>query len=211
MSTTLSKDLPTLDNLTPELLKIHWKQDKYKEEQQVIGFYQQKHPYFGCFSNFKKLPKYNFDLPYDKLEIPIENRKLFPSPVSCTNSEKSIMLCKAALMGDHIIYQQIINSENPKEIKILGRRVKPFDQDKFNKYVCIIALEAVYQKFSKGPEEIRTYLKLTNNAILAEAAYRDKNWGIGFGVNQYISKPFEWNGNNILGWVLMQTRFMLFS
>ena len=200
--------LPDFNNLTTEKLKIHWK--KFTEEQKVIGFYQQKHPYFGCFSNFY-ICDYSFDLPYELLGISDENKKYYKSPIKCTNSEKTIMLCKAALMNDPQTFDLIVKSENPSQIKKLGREVKNFDPNKYEKYRCQIAFECVYQKFIKGTDEMKTYLKLTNTAILAEAAYRDKIWGIGLGVNQYISKPAEWNGTNILGWALMETRARIFS
>lgn len=208
-SETLREYLPEFNDLNKIKLKEHWK--KFTEEKDVIGFYQQKHPYFGSFSNFYKLEPYEFELPYKNLDINDDEKQYFPSPIICTNSEKTIMLCKAALMGDKEIYNQISSLENPKEIKRLGRLVKNFDQDKWNKYLCLIAFECVFQKFSKASKQIQEYLKLTNTAIIAEAAYRDLNWGIGLGVNQYISKPADWRGSNVLGWALMETRARIFS
>ena len=203
--------LPSVENATPQKLLEYWKQPKFQNEQEVIGFYQQGHPYFGYFSNFKILPEYEFDIPFKELNISEEEQKKFPSPVKVKTSEKCIMLCKAVVMGDSESYMTILDSENPKAIKKLGRLIKPFDQIKYDKYICIIAYHIVFQKFLKGSNEIREYLKLTNSAIIAEAAHRDKNWGIGLGVKQYISKPALWKGCNILGWALMVTRQELFS
>jgi len=189
--------------ITPQDLYIMWK--SMTEEVDVIGFYQQKHEHYGCFSNFYKV-HYEFNLPYKLLDISEKNKQFFPSPIKCSNSEKTIMLCKAALMGDKIIYSAIMKSENPRQIKSLGQQVKPFNDEKWNNHVCQIASECVFQKFSKGPEKIINNLKNTNSAIIAEAAYNDRNWGIGMGINDNINIPANWRGINILGWALMETR-----
>jgi len=195
------------ERITPHDLSNIWK--SMTEKIHVIGFYQQKNYETGCFSNFYKL-NYHFDLPYIMLGISEQDKKFFPSPVKCTTSEKTIMLCKAALMKDRNIYNKIMKLENPKEIKHLGQQVKPFNDEKWNEHICQIAVECVYQKFSKGSEKIKQCLKNTNSAIIAEAAYNDKNWGIGMGVYDNISIPANWRGTNILGWALMETRTQLF-
>lgn len=201
------------NNVTPEYLKEFWKSHDDKIlEYKIITFYSEKH-ILGCFSNFfSNMPPYEFDLPVEILKIPENLKEKFKTPVIVTNSEKTIMLCKAALFGDYVSYKRILKTENPKYAKTLGRKVKNFDQKVWYDSVCNIAKEIVYQKFLKSPEEIRNVLKSTGNNIIVEAAPGDNLWGVGMNSrNEAINTPSTWNGINILGYALMEARFKLFS
>ena len=54
------------------------------------------------------------------------------------------------------------------------------------------------------------FLKNTNNRILVEASPVDKIWGIGIAQNDKNAQiPYYWNGLNLLGYALMETRDLL--
>ena len=46
----------------------------------------------------------------------------------CDFSEKAIMLCKAAVMGDAEKFHEIAKAEKPYVAKQLGRQVRAFDE-----------------------------------------------------------------------------------
>jgi ribA/ribD-fused uncharacterized protein len=67
-------------------------------------------------------------------------------------------------------------------------------------------VEALRAKFSQN-QNLKDYLVATGDAILVEAAPRDRLWGIGMGENNPdIADQNKWNGRNLLGKALMQVR-----
>ena len=193
-------------NITPNILVQIWKVTKLKSDDKVISFYSQHNKPYGCFSNFYKTKKQTIFTVPDFCWTEIMQSSGLPQSIPVGYSEKSIMLCKASLMGDPTQYQMIIDSSNPKQTKDLGRKIKPWNQQKWNKFVCEIAKEAVKQKFSQLDNE-REILFSTGDSILVEATKNDCIWGIGLDEsNPYINNPSKWKGTNILGWALMQVR-----
>ena len=198
----LRDNLPdeTID-ITPDILNEFWQaymlRNLEEENIKVITFYKETHT-LGYFSNFKAVPEYLFDLPVKLLEIPDEKLKYFPQQVECTNSEKTIMLCKAALFGDYPSYQKIAKTDNPRYAKQLGRKVTNFNQEIWNQKICHIANEIIYQKFVKGTDEMRQILKSTGTNIIAESSAGDSIWGIGMMYNNPdVHNPSTWKGTNI--------------
>ena len=170
----------------------------------ILGFYgHHERQVNGCFSNFAATT-FSFELPAGLLP-PGSDATKFPSKVTVEFSEKAIMLCKAAAMGDSASYHQIARAGSPDIAKRLGRKVVPFDDARWQMLVCHVAREVVYQKFSKLPP-LREHLLATGSQILAEATRNDRIWGIGLNTNEDISVPARWRGTNVLGWALMQTR-----
>jgi len=190
------------------------KRSKGEGRTRVIGFYGHKPgtPY-ACFSNFAEAPvaePFEFVLP-DGLVPQGADVEMFPSPVVVEFSEKAIMLCKAAAMGDSICYRSIMAATNPRSAKAKGRQVYPFDDDLWQTLVCHVAREVVYQKFSKLPQ-LGYMLMNTGDSIIAEASSRDRVWGIGLEIkDKDVANPSKWLGTNVLGWALMQTRARLRS
>jgi len=180
----------------PEELKQLW--NKYSNPE-VVVFYSQKDRDLGCFSNFYNHSEIQMTIP--------EWCGIFGNQcISFNFSEKAIMLCKASLMGDKESFKLIMKAQSPIEAKHMGRKVTPFDQNKWNKYVCSIAKAVIIAKFSQLQKEKKTLIS-TNNSLIAEASRHDNIWGIGMGVNHpYNKNPLRWKGTNILGWALMEAR-----
>ena len=121
-------------------------------------------------------------------------------------SEQYMMHQKALLFGDQTIAEEIMRSNDQKEIKALGRKVTPFDAETWNAQSTQIMFEGLLAKFSQNPE-MKEELLSTDNAIIAEAAPRDLIWGIGLGKNNPKAQdPVNWRGKNKLGYVLMDVR-----
>jgi ribA/ribD-fused uncharacterized protein len=67
-------------------------------------------------------------------------------------------------------------------------------------------LDALRAKFSQN-QALKDYLLATGDAILVEAAPRDRLWGIGMGENNPdVADQKKWKGRNLLGKALMQVR-----
>ena len=120
--------------------------------------------------------------------------------------EQYMMAKKAILFGDIEIYQKIMASADPGECKDLGKLVSNFDPATWDSCKREIVFNANYAKFTQNPE-LMDKLKKTGDAILAEASPQDKIWGIGMTADDPDAKnPDHWNGQNILGDILMEIR-----
>lgn len=149
----------------------------------------------------------NFHICREKIKYPIyTDYSGFPKEVYCYHSEKAIMLQKAAIMGDIIIFTQILNTYSPMECKKLGRQVSNFNPDLWNYYLPYIAFNILKNKF-KHPYYKNKLLETDVSMIVEAAGEKDKTWGCGFDItNKRIYNPHLWTGRNILGFTLMLVR-----
>ena len=196
--------------MTPVKLREMWTTQSGRSS--VIGFYGHTGDRTGyeCFSNFFDQTECPFDfvIPREMFAFPVEEQD---RAVKCTFSEKSIMLYKAAVMGDRDSYKRIAEATTPVAAKKLGRSVRGFDDELWSRIVCTVALDVVYQKFS-NTSSIREVLLGTGQKLLAEATHNDRNWGIGIDLgDERVQTPASWQGTNILGWALMEVRDALRS
>eukprot|EP00811_Abedinium_folium_P005688 NODE_15236_length_1061_cov_7.375803.p1 GENE.NODE_15236_length_1061_cov_7.375803~~NODE_15236_length_1061_cov_7.375803.p1 ORF type:complete len:262 (-),score=57.35 NODE_15236_length_1061_cov_7.375803:209-994(-) len=194
-------------DITPSDLRTRWASIQSKVD--VLGFYGHSEDAGprAIFSNFYDQSRCPFEF-----EVPVELFAFEVRPadrrVMCACSEMAIMLCKAAVMGDMGRYRHISTmcGARPGAIKKQGRLVARFDDELWQRVVCSIAYEIVYQKFKKTPE-LQPVLLETGNKLMAEATRSDANWGIGIGIGRPgMDTPSAWKGSNILGWALMEVR-----
>ncbi len=93
--------------------------------------------------------------------------------------------------------------------KALGREVKHFDPAVWEAASYAIVVEGNRHKFSQN-QALKSYLINTNEKILVEASPADAIWGIGLPQDaKEALNPFEWRGNNLLGFALMEVRDLL--
>lgn len=120
--------------------------------------------------------------------------------------EQWMMFSKAYLFGDKETAIKMLNESNPSNQRKLGRQVKYFKNDIWEKKRENIIYKGNYVKFSQN-STLREYLLNTGNSILAEASPTDLVWGIGYGVHdENRLYPERWRGKNLLGKILMQVR-----
>ena len=120
-----------------------------------------------------------------------------------------MMAEKALLFGDKEIYEQIIESEKAGKVKELGRQVKHFNQRIWEENRHEIVVRGNFHKFSQNPE-LSEFLRNTKDRVLVEASPIDRIWGIGLAQNdENVEIPYFWNGLNLLGYALMETRDIL--
>lgn len=147
-----------------------------------VYFYTKKSP----FSNFYSVP----------------NGFIYMN-VRLSTSEHHLMYQKAMLMGDTVTADKIREAKTPLEAKRLGRKVAPWDQDKWVANCNDIMTNILVAKFKHS--EMRPYLVNTGDANLYEASPKDKIWGIGISVKA-AEAGAKHNGRNLLGKCLMRAR-----
>ena len=125
-------------------------------------------------------------------------------PYNC--AEQFMMAEKARLFGDKEIEEKIMNSSDPKEQQDLGRQVKNFNQEKWNKHARDIVYEGNYYRFNHN-EYLKNLLFETVGTTLVETSPYDKIWGIGLRKNDpRVQDRTTWRGKNWLGEVLTKVR-----
>lgn len=117
-----------------------------------------------------------------------------------------MMAQKANVFGDEEVMNQILAETDQMTIKRLGRLVKNYDDSVWTERRFQIVVEGNLAKFSQN-EDLRHFLLSTGDKILVEASPKDTIWGIGFDeFAPEATNPALWNGENLLGFALMEVR-----
>lgn len=126
--------------------------------------------------------------------------------ITYSSTEQWMMAEKARIFSDREILEDILQTNDPKLIKELGRRIAFFDEEVWNIRKYDVVYEGNYLKFSQN-ESLKSYLLSTGNKVIVEASPYDNVWGIGMKQqDEGISDPKNWKGENLLGFVLMEVR-----
>lgn len=116
------------------------------------------------------------------------------------------MASKARLFGDEETLAEILNSNDPKTAKALGRKVKNFDDVVWPQNARRLVTEGNVAKFGQNAA-LGKFLLETGKAVLVEASPYDRIWGIGLKAEDKNAKhPDTWQGQNLLGFALMDVR-----
>lgn len=125
--------------------------------------------------------------------------------------EQYMMQQKAILFNDLEIAEEIMKNTNPSTIKRLGRQVSNFNTKIWNKHKYNIVLKGNICKFIYNTDLI-TFIKNTGADIFAEASPYDDIWGIKLSEEKaYTGTPQNWNGLNLLGFVLTDVKDFITS
>ena len=96
-----------------------------------------------------------------------------------------------------------------KKIKQLGREVKDYDDEIWSRRRFKVVLFGAREKFNQN-YHLKDVLINTGNTKMVEASPYDKIWGIGLSADQEnIENPLTWNGENLLGFALMEVRDLI--
>jgi ribA/ribD-fused uncharacterized protein len=124
-------------------------------------------------------------------------------------AEHYMMAQKANVFADEAVFAQIMVCSHPNEAKKLGRMVKNFDAQIWEKHGFDIVVQGNMAKFSQNPA-LKAFLLATGERILVEASPLDAIWGIGLGQDSPKARqPYLWQGQNLLGFALMKVREQL--
>lgn len=116
--------------------------------------------------------------------------------------EQYMMHQKALYFNDLETASEIMNETNPKIIKDLGRKVKNYNDSKWNAARYDIVKAGLYQRFHQNTE-LKEFLTSKKNYILVEASPFDRIWGIGYDAEHAIENINNW-GENLLGKILTE-------
>jgi len=124
-----------------------------------------------------------------------------------TTSEQLFMYKKAKFFGDDLAAAKIVSlGTHPKDAKDLGRKIRWYDEERWGKVREEMMYEAIYEKFSQYPD-LKKKLLDTGNRILVEGTPFDPIWGVKIKwSDDRILDEKNWNGQNLLGKVLMRVR-----
>jgi len=126
-------------------------------------------------------------------------------------AEHFMMARKAELFGDTEMLAAILSAPDPARAKMLGRRVRGFDEKRWIAHRFDIAVRGNAAKFRQNAE-LGQWLLATGDAVLAEASPVDAVWGIGLAADDARAQdPHRWPGLNLLGFALMRVRQALSS
>lgn len=121
-------------------------------------------------------------------------------------TEQYMMRAKAKAMGDYAMERAILNEPDPVLNKAQGRKIKGFDEKKWEKIKVDVVFKGNYEKFTTHPE-LKEFLLSTGNKVLVEASPYDRIWGIGLRASDVeANDPSKWRGTNLLGFCLMDVR-----
>lgn len=123
-----------------------------------------------------------------------------------TRAEQAMMYGKAVLFRDIPVAIEIMNTDDPKVQKALGRKVKNFDPQIWDRYKRTIVYQANHAKFTQNPTLLKALLD-TRGTTLVEASPYDRVWGIGLAEHDPLALNREtWKGQNLLGEILTELR-----
>ena len=119
-----------------------------------------------------------------------------------------MMYQKANCFGDTKIVEKILETTDVAQIKALGRKVSNYNETIWNGKRQIVVYKGLCAKFQNS--ELKSKLKATGDAVLAEGAVRDCIWGIGLSMTDPKRLEMEkWRGQNLLGFALMMVKMCI--
>jgi len=121
-------------------------------------------------------------------------------------AEQAMMYRKALLFKDYEAAERVLLCKNPRAQKAIGRTIKGYNDEEWNKVKFDIVVENNILKFSQNPawKELLIY---TDGYELVEASPYDKIWGIGLGEdNPDTLDKSKWQGENLLGKAIVEAR-----
>jgi len=132
--------------------------------------------------------------------------KFIENDIEFTSAEQYMMYKKALLFDDIETSIKILNIDNPRKVKKLGREIKNFDNKIWNENKIDIVTQGNILKFSQN-EKLMNIMFEDCNLTLVEASPYDKIWGVGlhFDDNLILNQD-NWRGENLLGVCIMRAR-----
>lgn len=128
-----------------------------------------------------------------------------------TTSEKYFMWKKAMTFGDAEIADEILKHDEPRKIKKLGRQVKNFTTDVWNKVKVDIMYAGVNAKFTQCAE-CNECIKRFKEQKFVEGNPDDTIWGVGIHYqDKNVFDESKWRGENLLGKILNRVRDEIFD
>jgi len=125
-------------------------------------------------------------------------------------AEQYLMYAEAKLFKDEAAASEILATDHPRAQKVIGRRVKNFNEAIWHTRAEAIMTAGLYEKFRQNPP-LESMLIATMGTELVEASASDTIWGAGLALtdNDILDKT-KWRGENRLGNCLMSVRHRIY-
>ncbi len=121
-------------------------------------------------------------------------------------SEQYIQWRKAQMFKDVEAAEEILKVDDPVKQKDLGKKVKNFEKEVWERDCPEALTRGLLQKFLTNPA-CKQFLKETENTTLAECNKHDRLFGIGLPLSSgEKGNVASWKGQNYLGKMLMDVR-----
>jgi len=131
-----------------------------------------------------------------------------------TTREEWMMLWKALIFAKDDyrevnleIANDIKGNKSPKMVRLLGRKLKGYDEEVWKQWRYDIVLNGNYLQFTQN-DQMKKILLETGNREIVEAASYDRIWGVGYAEHNAESNRQKW-GLSLLGKALMQVRELI--
>lgn len=126
--------------------------------------------------------------------------------VTYLNAEQYLMRQKALCCGDSATAEKVMEDPAPKAVKLLGRAIDPYDEEKWAAARQEIIYRGLLAKFEQN-SGLKRQLLATGSAPIAECSPNDCIWGIGLALDDPRHQDTaQWRGQNLLGHALMRVR-----
>lgn len=126
-----------------------------------------------------------------------------------SSTEQYIMYKKCVLFGDEKSAQKVLATEDTKKQKSIGRNASGYISNVWAGARQSIAMRGLFAKFSQNAD-LKQKLLDTDDAYLVECSRTDKVWSCGRKLDDDRRLDAAlWDGQNILGFALMEVREML--
>ena len=124
-----------------------------------------------------------------------------------TSTEQAFMYMKAMFFQDYESAINILDSKTPNDARLLGRKVKGYDDKKWSEVRYKIFYDLNLIKYTTDMKLQRMLLDPKfDNKIFVEASPIDRIWGIGISEdNDPEYKEYVW-GRNFLGKIITNIR-----
>jgi ribA/ribD-fused uncharacterized protein len=122
------------------------------------------------------------------------------------NVEQYYQYRKAKYFEDDIALEKLIKISDPIRVREIGKTVRGFDPQLWAAMMDLVLFAGNNLKFRQNPNMKRILLE-TNDNVLVYMNPADTIWGAGLDMlDSRIKEPFEWPGENIFGFTLMEVR-----
>uniref|UniRef100_A0A7E4UTT6 NADAR domain-containing protein n=1 Tax=Panagrellus redivivus TaxID=6233 RepID=A0A7E4UTT6_PANRE len=174
--------------------------------QQQLAPSAQNHASFETPKMVTSTDGHSLALFYDTVFSNFYPCEIYTEGIKFTCSEQYFMYKKALFFNDPQTAKKILEAKNPMTMKLLGRQVKNFDENKWKLVAMQVMKRACYFKFDQN-DDLRGELFKTAGSTLVEASPTDTIWGVGLGEDdKRICDVKQWRGRNQLGYLLTALR-----
>ena len=123
-----------------------------------------------------------------------------------TSTEQAFMYTKAMFFQDYETAVEILDAKTPNEARLLGRKVKNYDDKKWSEVRYKIFYELNLIKYTKDKQlQERLLNPQFDNKVFVEASPIDSIWGVGYDENRAEYNEHNW-GRNYLGKIITNIR-----